>query len=134
MISSSLPQGYDPLKDPTYMSPDMRCYFKEKLNQHLANIVNEEASTTSDLGNYPDREADYVGQGKVDEAKSQEMLDLEHEEYLKNEIEYALHRIEVGNYGYCEETEEPIGVKRLLAFPMARYTMKVQQGKEALSG
>ncbi len=135
-ISTRLPEGYDPLKDTTYMSPDMRCYFQEKLTKLLRNLEQEEDFT--DLHQEEEdrhmRGADYVDLGKADQAQLESIQFLDYEEKLKHEAEHALHRIEMGTYGYCEETQEPIGVKRLMAFPTARYTVRVQQGKEDLFG
>jgi DnaK suppressor protein len=135
LISSNLPQGYDPLKDPNYMSPDMRCYFQEQLTELLENLEQEEDVTSlhQEEEDRHIRSADYVDVGKEDEAQSQAIQFLDHEETLKHEAEDALQRIEMGTYGYCEETQEPIGVKRLMAFPTARYTVQIQQGKEDLS-
>ena len=133
VISSSVPKNYDPLKDQEYMSPYMRRHFKEKLRAMLKDLIDEENDLRLNQKEYPVREADHVDQSKtIEEAKFQEYLSLGHEEYLKEEVERALERIEAGTYGYCEETGEAIGVKRLLAFPMARYTTKVQQEKESL--
>jgi DnaK suppressor protein len=134
LISSNLPQGYDPLKDPNYMSPDMLCYFKGKLTKLLEDVEQEEDFTSlhQEEQNRHIVSGDYADLGKEDEEQSQAMQFLGYEEKLKHEAEHALDRIEMGTYGYCEETQEPIGVKRLMAFPVARYTARVQQGKEDL--
>ena len=126
------PQGYNPLEDPTYMSPDMRSFFKTRLNSILEKIITEEKDIRLDMVDYPASVPDNVDLGKLEEIKSQEFLDLEHEGELRREVEDALQRIEAGTYGYCQETGKPIGVKRLLAYPMARYIISIQQNKENL--
>jgi DnaK suppressor protein len=133
-ISTQLPLNYDPLKDPVYMSSDMRLYFREKLLKLLEKVKEEEDFTSlhEEEEDRHIRGADYVDDGKADEAEVREGQLMEYHEKLKQETEYALHRIDMNAYGYCEETNAPIGVRRLLAFPTARYTAQVQQGKEDL--
>jgi DnaK suppressor protein len=76
------------------------------------------------------READHTNHGTNEELHIQDFTFQEHEDQLRHQVELALKHIEEGTYGYCEETGEPIGVKRLLVVPYARYCLKVQKYKE----
>ncbi len=132
-ISTSLPANYDPLKDQTYMSPQMVAYFERKLNKRLEMLVEEEALIGLYQEGSSNKEADYVESSQIEELSLEENLPLQNEDRLKTEVEDALYRIRIGTYGYCEETGDPIGVNRLLALPMARYTTEVQRRKDGLS-
>lgn len=124
--------NYDPLKDQTYMSTDMTAYFKQILSKKLEDLINQEKLIGINIAGSSGREADYVDNGQMEELSIEENLPLQNEEYLKREVEDALYRINLGTYGYCEETGDPIGVRRLLAFPMAKYTTEVQRRKDNL--
>lgn len=124
--------NYDPLKDQTYMSTDMAAYFKQILSKKLEDLINQEKLIGINISGSSGREADYVDNGQMEELSIEENLPLQNEEYLKREVEDALYRINLGTYGYCEETGDPIGVRRLLAFPMAKYTTEVQRRKDNL--
>lgn len=129
-LSTSLPTHYDPLKDQTYMSAHMVAYFEDKLNKMLAMLIEEEEL----IGLYQEyssnQEADYVENSQIEELNLEKNLPLQHEGRLKREVEEALYRIHMGNYGYCEATGDPIGVNRLLVFPVARYTSEVQRKRD----
>jgi DnaK suppressor protein len=131
-ISNGLPPNYDPLQDLTYMSSDMVDYFKQKLNKMLDDFINQENLIALNKSDAPGKEAEYVETSQIEELSLEENLPLQTENLLKREVENALYRINQGTYGYCEETGDPIGVRRLLAFPMARYTTEVQKQKDAL--
>lgn len=131
-ISNGLPPNYDPLQDPTYMSDDMINYFRQKLNKMLDDLINQENLIALNKADGPGREAEYVEASQIEELSLEENLPLQNEDLLKREVENALYRINQGTYGYCEETGDSIGVRRLLAFPMARYTTEVQKQKDAL--
>ncbi|OJW73006.1 MAG: hypothetical protein BGO68_03700 [Candidatus Amoebophilus sp. 36-38] len=130
--SSNLSATYDPLKDQTYMSANMVAYFKQKLTKMLEDFIAEEKLIGLSKADFSSREADYVESSQIEELSLEENLPLQNEDYLKREVENALYRINMGTYGYCEETGEPIGVRRLLALPMARYTAEVQRRKDSL--
>ena len=131
-ISNKVSLNYDPLQDSTYMSDDMINYFKQKLNEKLDDLINQENLIALNKADGPGREAEYVESSQIEELSIEENLPLQNEDFLKREVENALYRINQGTYGYCEETGDPIGIRRLLAFPMARYTTEIQRQKDAL--
>jgi DnaK suppressor protein len=130
MINAEAPLSYDPLNDSEYMSKQMLNYFKDKLERMDKEILKKEASISLSLVDDPNREPDHVDQGTNEEIHIADFSLQEHEDQLRQEVELALKRIKEGTYGYCEETGEAIGVKRLLAVPYARYCLKVQEHKE----
>jgi DnaK suppressor protein len=98
----------------------------------LEDFIEEEKLMGLNRVDFPAKEADYVENSQLEELSLEENLPLQNEDYLKREVENALYRINMGTYGYCEETGDPIGVRRLLALPMARYTAEVQRRKDNL--
>jgi DnaK suppressor protein len=130
MTDFTIPSSYDPLNDPHYMSGQMLNYFKNKLMEMHTDILKKEKAISLSLADDANREADPTNQGVNEELHIQDFTFQEHEDQLRHEVELALKHIEEGIYGYCEETDEPIGVKRLLAVPYARYCLKIQKYKE----
>jgi DnaK suppressor protein len=115
------------------MSPQMVAYFEQKLRKILEMLIKEEELIGLYKEGSSDKEADYVESSQMEELSLEENLPLQNEDRLKRAVEDALYRVRMGTYGYCEETGDPIGVYRLLAFPMARYTTEVQRKKDGLS-
>lgn len=115
---------YTPLNDREYMSDDMLSYFQNVLEARLAELMAKQPSSETSSTH---------ATAKVDQTEKTIYSDVSlqsHHNHLCAEIKSALVRIEEGAYGYCDETGEPIGVKRLLAMPTARYCIKVQQLRE----
>jgi DnaK suppressor protein len=113
-----------------YISEEMLTYFKEYLQKKHEEILQKEEAISFSLLNEPIRMADSLDQSSSEEIHHEDFMIQEHEDYLRHEIESALQRIEEGTFGYCEETGDPIGLKRLIAVPYARYCLKVQEHKE----
>ncbi|MBN8827650.1 MAG: TraR/DksA family transcriptional regulator [Sphingobacteriia bacterium] len=130
IISSSLPNDYDPLKDKIYMSPDMLKFFKDKLTNLLIEIINKENSISSNVRETPYKQPDFVDTGTDEELQYNDFMYQEHEENLRFQIEEALKSIENGTYGFCEESGNPIGIERLLIIPYARFTTEAQEKRE----
>jgi DnaK suppressor protein len=130
LLSPHHPLPYNPLADPVYMSPAMLAYFEEKLMALLAKLKKQSSDTLLHALPNITRESDYIDQGTNEELRQHQSIFQEHEDRLRHQIEAALKRIGDGSYGYCEETGEPIGVRRLEAVPQTRYCVKVQQEKE----
>lgn len=130
MVNAEAPLSYDPLNDPGYMSEQMLDYFKNRLEKMDKEISKKEESISLSLIDDPNREPDHVDQGANEGIHIADFNLQEHEDQLRHEVGLALKRINEGTYGYCEETGEAIGVKRLLAVPYARYCLKVQKHKE----
>jgi DnaK suppressor protein len=131
-MTSTIPPEYVPSEDEPYMSEVMLEYFRLKLSAwkdelyHDANItlqhLQEETSKSADLA---DRASDEAG-------RSLELRTRDRARKLIVKIDEALRRIEDGSYGYCSETGEPIGVKRLGARPVATLCLEAQERHERL--
>lgn len=122
--------AYDLLNDSEYMSGQMLNFFKDKLQQLHEEVIEKAESISVNLAEAPLRAPDRMDQGTNEEFLNENYTFQEHENHLQKEIESALQRIDERSYGYCEETGDPIGLKRLLAIPYARYCLKVQEAKE----
>ena len=123
-----VPKNYKPTQKEKFMSAKMKEYFRLKLtnwkkellresSQTLANLQKEENSTKPDI---TDRASEEI-------ERSFELKTRDRERKLINKIESALRRIKEGSYGYCEETGEPIGIKRLEARPIATLSLEAQE-------
>jgi DnaK suppressor protein len=108
----------------------MTTFFKEELYDMLAKLEREEILIAKDSQSLSKKEADYVESSQIEEMNVVNNLAYQNEAKLKLEIENALYRINNGTYGYCLETGNPIGVKRLMVSPIAAYTKEVQADKE----
>ena len=128
---TKIPKNYKPTKKEKFMNAKMKEYFRQILInwkdellkesfQTLNNLQNDENSTKPDL---TDRASDEID-------RTFELRTRDRERKLINKIEAALKKIEDGTYGYCEETSEPISLKRLQARPVATLSLEAQENHE----
>jgi DnaK suppressor protein len=127
-----LASGYEPSPDEEYMNPRQLAYFRRKLADWRDALLRESQQTIDHLRS--DGASRYVGD-EADRARDESEVALElrtRDRYRKllPKIEAALRRIEDGSYGYCEETGEPIGLKRLEARPIATLSVEAQELRE----
>jgi DnaK suppressor protein len=125
--SKELPDEYNPIADDEYMSPNMLTYFERKLEYLKKEILDKEENIRSEIAYMPGREPDHVDQGINEEIRHQDIAFYDHEEDMLRQVDEALARIKTGDYGFCYETGEPIGVKRLEVAPWAKYSIEVQE-------
>lgn len=121
---------YDPTKDNEYMSDLMLDYFKEQLLEWRQQLKNEAAATIKDLKANSAFEADPSDQASLEYGQAVELRTRDRERKLINKIDEALDRIDDGDFGYCSETDEPIGVKRLMARPIATLCIEAKEAQE----
>lgn len=123
-------EGYTPNNDSeTFMNPKQLEYFKEKLINWRDQILRECSDTITDLQDNQ-VEADIID-AAAKEADYKLTLRARNRDFkLLKKIEEALQRIDNGSYGYCEETGEPIGFKRLDARPIATLGIEAQERHE----
>tara|TARA_B100000767_G_scaffold272316_1_gene299695 strand:- start:834 stop:1292 length:459 start_codon:yes stop_codon:yes gene_type:complete len=114
-----------------YMCAKHKNFFKEELFRWKSDIIKSN-SLTNLLNSSDDNvsSADMVDQASSYTDKSVEMKALTRSRKLIEKIESALRRIKDGTYGYCEETSEPIGLKRLIARPVATLSIEAQERHE----
>ena len=122
---------YTPNEKEKYMCDKHKAYFKKRLVEWRNEIV--EANTKGLYLNEVDREissADIVDQASSQTEKTVEMRTLNRQIKLLSKIDKAIKRIDSNSYGYCEETGEPIGLKRLIARPIATLSIEAQEKHE----
>ena len=122
---------YIPNEKEKYMCEKHKVYFKKKLIEWRNEIV--ESNTKGLYLNEVDREissADIVDQASSQTEKTVEMRTLNRQIKLLSKINMAIKKIDDDTYGYCEETGEPIGIKRLIARPIATLSIEAQEKHE----
>ena len=122
---------YIPNEKEKYMCAKHRAYFKKRLTEWRNEIV--ESNTKGLYLNEVDREissADIVDQASSQTEKNVEMHTINRQIKLLSKIDKAIKKINNDAYGYCEETGEPIGLKRLIARPIATLSIEAQEKHE----
>ena len=122
---------YEPKLSEKYMCEKHKAYFKKKLNEWKTEIIktNNEALYNGSLDDN-DISADIVDQASSYTDKTVEMKAINRQIKLISKIDQALTRIKDGTYGFCAETGEPIGLKRLIARPVADLCIAAQEKHE----
>ena len=124
-------KNYIPNTKEKYMCEKHKKFFKKKLADWKAEIIrsNNEALYNSSLDDNS-ASADIVDQASSYTEKNVEMKAINRQIKLISKIDEALKKIENGTYGFCEETGEPIGIKRLIARPVAALCIAAQERHE----
>ncbi|MFP4386390.1 MAG: RNA polymerase-binding protein DksA, partial [Alphaproteobacteria bacterium] len=119
--SVTLPPDYDPEKDTgDFMNPVMQEYFRRQLIAWRQELIKESASTIHDtLQGTELQKPDMADRASAETDHALELRTRDRERKLISKINGALAKIDEGEYGYCEETGEPIGIARLKARPIA---------------
>lgn len=123
-----LPTGYEPSDDEEFMNPVMKQYFRQRLQNWKNDILRESNETLHSLqeeGNM--QKPDLTDRASEETDRAIEFRTRDRERKLLSKIDEAIGRIEDGSYGYCEETGDPIPVKRLIAYPKATMTVEAQE-------
>ena len=122
---------YVPKESEKYMCEKHKVYFKKKLTEWKKDLVktNNEALYNSSLDDNS-TSADIVDQASSYTEKNVEMRAINRQIKLISKIDSALKKIQDGTYGFCEETGEPIGLKRLMARPVATLSIEAQERHE----
>jgi DnaK suppressor protein len=108
----------------------MKEYFKQKLLNWKNELLKESSQTLNNLQSDNEAKPDITDRASEEIDRSFELRTRDRERKLINKINSALQRIEDGSYGYCEETGEPIGLKRLEARPVATLSLEAQEMHE----
>ena len=119
--------AYIPKKSEEFMSAGQVKHFIYKLNVWREQLVFEAETTINHIQEDSAPVADINDRATIEEEFALELRTRDRERKLINKIEAALKRIEDGSYGYCEETGEPIGLKRLEARPVATLSLEAQE-------
>ncbi len=126
-----LPDNYRPTEKEPYMNPQMLAYFRKKLEDWKTEIIKEADATLQDLQDEGGlQEPDVADRASVETEVALELRARDRQRKLISKIDEALDRIKNGEYGYCEETGDPIGIKRLEARPIATLSIEAQERHE----
>jgi DnaK suppressor protein len=107
-------------------------YFRQKLLAWKAELLKESNETLNHLQEESLSEPDIADRASLETDRALELRTRDRERKLISKIDEALLRIEDGTYGYCEETGEPIGIKRLEARPIATLSIEAQERHERM--
>ena len=129
-MSDVVSHSYRPTEDEPYMNETQREYFRRKLLSWREEILRGSNETLRQLKEEDNRVADMSDWASYETERNFQLRARDRERKLLSKIDEALRRIEEGTYGYCEETQEPIGLRRLEARPIATLSIEAQERHE----
>ena len=127
---TKISKNYKPTQKEKFMSAKMKEYFKQKLLIWKNELLKESSQTLNNLQNENEANPDITDRASEEIDRAFELRTRDRERKLINKIDSALKRIEDGSYGYCEETGDPISIKRLEARPVATLSLEAQEMHE----
>jgi DnaK suppressor protein len=127
-----LSPDYRPSETEPFMNPMQQEYFRQKLLGWKAELLKESTETLTHLQEESLSEPDIADRASLETDRALELRTRDRERKLISKIDEALIRIEDGTYGFCEETGEPIGIKRLEARPIATLSIEAQERHERM--
>ena len=126
----ALAPDYSPSEDEEYMNAAQQDYFRMLLLEWKRSILSASSATLQSLQDGPIREADLNDRASSETDWGIELRTRDRQRKLISKIDSAVRRIDAGEYGYCEVTGDPIGLKRLIARPVATMTVEAQEAHE----
>lgn len=130
MSDTLIDEGYRPSDDEPFMNERQREYFRRKLIQWKEDILRESRDTLVALQSENENHPDIADRASSETDRSIELRARDRQRKLISKIDAALDRVDDGTYGYCEETGEPITLKRLEARPIATLSIEAQERHE----
>ena len=127
---AKISKTYKPTQKEKFMNAKMKEYFRQKLESWKDELLKESSQTLNNLQTENEAKPDMTDRASEEIVRTFELRTRDRERKLINKIDAALRRIEDGTYGYCEETGEPIGLKRLEARPVATLSLEAQEMHE----
>ena len=127
-----LPPEYRPKDDEEFMNPLQIEYFRQKLLRWRAELLADSNGTLRHLQEESLLKPDLTDRASLETERAIELRTRDRERKLISKIDAALQRIDTGTYGFCEETDQPIGVRRLEARPIATLTIEAQERHERM--
>ena len=127
-----LPPDYRPSEEEPFMNPVQREYFRRKLLAWRSELLQDSNETLLHLQEESLAEPDIADRASLETDRSLELRTRDRERKLIAKIDDALRRLEDGSYGYCEETHEPISLRRLEARPIATLSLEAQERHERM--
>ena len=130
MSKMIIDEGYRPADDEPFMSERQREYFRRKLIKWKTDILRESQETLSALQSENENHPDLADRASSETDRAIELRARDRQRKLIAKIDAAIARIDDGSYGYCEDTGEPISVRRLEARPIATLSIEAQERHE----
>jgi DnaK suppressor protein len=128
----TLPPDYRPSDDEEFMSSLQIAYFRQRLLRWRNDLLRDADGTLASLSEGGIHEADITDRASVETDRALELRTRDRARKLIAKIDQAIARIDGGTYGYCEETGEPIGLRRLEARPIATLSIEAQERHERM--
>jgi DnaK suppressor protein len=125
-----IPEDYRPSDDEPFMNERQRAYFRRKLLAWREEILRSTKETLQHLHDESAQHADIADRASTETERALELRARDRQRKLIAKIDAALGRLDEGTYGYCEETGEPISLKRLDARPIATLSVEAQERHE----
>ncbi|MDE2364869.1 MAG: RNA polymerase-binding protein DksA [Hyphomicrobiales bacterium] len=129
-MAVDIDETYKPSEDEPFMGERQKDYFRRKLLQWKDDILRESRETLAALQNESENHPDLADRASSETDRAIELRARDRQRKLIAKIDAALGRIDDGSYGYCEETGEPISLKRLDARPIATLSIEAQERHE----
>ena len=129
-LAETIDESYQPSDDETFMNERQRVFFRRKLLEWKEEILRESRETLAALQAENENHADIADRASSETDRAIELRARDRQRKLISKIDAALARIDEGTYGYCEETGEPISLKRLAARPIATLSIEAQERHE----
>src|SRR6188472_453981 len=118
-----LPPDYRPSAEEEFMNPYQIEYFRQKLLRWRSELLADSTDTLRHLKEESLLKPDLTDRASLETERAIELRTRDRERKLISKIDAALQRIDTGTYGFCEETDQPIGIRRLEARPIATLTI-----------
>ncbi len=131
-MNVTLPPDYVPSEDEPFMNDTMKEYFRQKLLRWRAELLRESDETLQHLQEGGMQEPDIADRASAEADRALELRTRDRERKLISKIDAAIGRVADGSYGYCEDTGEPISIRRLEARPIATLSIEAQERHERL--
>jgi DnaK suppressor protein len=127
-----LPADYRPSENEEFMGPLQVEYFRQKLLQWRAELLADSSETLRHLQEESLLKPDLTDRASLETERAIELRTRDRERKLISKIDQALGRLDSGTFGYCAETDEPIGIRRLEARPIATLSIEAQERHERM--
>ena len=127
MVKKKINGSYTPSETEVFMNPKQLNYFKDLLNDWKHDLLQGSSLTINNLKEESSNKPDNADRASIESERSLELRTRDRERKLISKINKALKKIEDGTYGYCEDTNQPISIKRFIARPIATLSLEAQE-------
>lgn len=132
MSSTLLPPDYVPSDDDEFMNPMMTEFFRQRLMEWRTELLRESDQTLVNMQNTSIQEPDIADRASLESERALELRTRDRGRKLISKIDDALRRIDTSDYGFCEDSGEPINIRRLIARPIATFSVEAQERHERM--